>query len=118
MCRLEMHECLKFGGWRRYRAGESIVHPATSHTKLHVLVEGVVDISYPSRNALNATPDGGQLYSGMLFDLGVANIFGVYFGFDCSTNREFAAHAKVGGARARLCGSARVPLAGKRVVSS
>lgn len=82
-----MHECLKFGRWSRYCAGDVIVHPWTSRIKLHLIIEGLVE--------LDDTCEVSTKHSGTIFDFGVANIFGVYLGFDCSDEKGFTARAKV-----------------------
>lgn len=87
MFRMEMHECLKFGSWKRYSAGDVIVHPWTSRIKLHLVIEGLVE--------LDDTCEVSVKHSGTIFDFGVANIFGVYIGFDCSDEKGFTARAKV-----------------------
>lgn len=94
MYRLEMSECLRYGRWARYAAGDVIVTPGASHLRLHLVVEGLVELEVDhgagKERVLNT------LHSGTIFDFGVANVFGVYIGFECAQDVGFTARAKVG----------------------
>ncbi|KAL6781328.1 hypothetical protein ACKKBG_A10695 [Auxenochlorella protothecoides x Auxenochlorella symbiontica] len=92
MYRLEMSECLRYGRWARYAAGDVIVTPGASHLRLHLVVEGLVELEVDhgagKERVLNT------LHSGTIFDFGVANVFGVYIGFECAQDVGFTARAK------------------------
>lgn len=88
MPRLEFREVRRRASQVSFKAGDTIVVSSDSLSYLHLLVEGCVEfvVDY------NGVPGEPRvLRSGSLFDLEIANIFGVSIGFE---NEGFEAVAK------------------------
>lgn len=96
MGRLEMKQVLKFGRWRRVKAGEVILDPVGACSNLCLMVEGVGKFA-----AANGEPESGvpavteKLVSGCFFDMRLLNVMGLYIGFEgYGPEKWFAAVAK------------------------
>ncbi|PSC72441.1 Transcriptional Crp Fnr family [Micractinium conductrix] len=80
MGRLEFKETIKRASCETFRAGDVIMQPADTHTRLMLLVEGLATFKVrdPSGNATGDVP----LVSGGCFDIGLLNVLGVYIAFE------------------------------------
>jgi len=79
MPRTEFRMAFEKGDFVRYKAGDIIVAENDSLHHLHLLVDGLVEFqsAYNDREG-----DARTLHSGDLFDLEIANLFGVRIGFE------------------------------------
>lgn len=96
MGRLEMKQVLKFGRWRRVKAGEVILDPIAACSSLCLMIEGVGKFA-----STNGEPETGiaaiteKLVSGCFFDMRLLNVMGLYIGFEgYGPEKWFAAVAK------------------------
>ena len=87
MERLEFQEVVRRGTFRSYRAGETICRAEQPLQQLHLLIEGAVEIR---ATYSHEAPFTRRLASGALFDLAVANVFGIKIGLFA---KRFEAHA-------------------------
>eukprot|EP01147_Barroeca_monosierra_P002621 gene2621-5523_t len=79
MPRLEFCEVVKRAFWHRVKSGEVIVDETNELSRLHFIVEGIVEFE-SAFHGVSSSPR--KLGSGDLFDLNVTNVFGVKVGFD------------------------------------
>lgn len=78
---LEVKEVLQRGHFRIVNKGELILDKIRSIDHLCLLIEGKADIISKSKDGF---VKNAVCYSGMTFDIGLFNIFGVYIGFEKS----------------------------------
>lgn len=96
MGRLEMKQVLKYGHWRRVKAGEVILDPLAACSHLCLLVEGVANFTVTVANPKFGAPVlAHRLVSGCFFDMRLMNVLGLYIGFEgFGAQKWFAAVAK------------------------
>jgi hypothetical protein len=81
MGKMEVKEVLKKGRFRRVKKGETILDKLQSVDHLGLLIEGKAHLVSKSKDGFVKT---APVYSGMTFDIGLFNVFGVYIGFEKS----------------------------------
>lgn len=81
MGRLEMKQVLRFGRWRRIKAGAVILDPLASCSRLCLMVQGVGEFMATAGLEQGVIAHSTKL-SGGFFDMRLLNVFGLYVGFE------------------------------------
>ncbi|KAG7671885.1 hypothetical protein NADE_000462 [Nannochloris sp. 'desiccata'] len=97
MGRLEMQQALRFGLWRRIKAGEVILDPLAACSRLCLMIEGTGDFTATAKSFIESglfSSDGtptisSKLFSGSLFDMRLLNSFGLYIGMEGLGNEKW-----------------------------
>ncbi|KAI8106714.1 hypothetical protein M9434_001368 [Picochlorum sp. BPE23] len=87
---LEVKQVLKKGKFRKVKAGEKILDRQQAIDTFVLLIEGK---AHCIRNERDGVVSTANFYSGMAFDIGLLNVFGVYIGFENKGSFEVVADA-------------------------